>query len=238
MFALLTAAPGIGQELPASTGEDFRIQTIDYGAGGIFHLQTSPETIQTVLLASGDQIRSVIISDPSAYVISVAASGDALTLKPNGANALAMVTIRTDLRSYDLELTASSTPAPSIFRFTYGDQPRQKAPTAEAPIRQAEGAEWRLSGSRALRPSEVSDDGAKTYIAWNQDQAMPAVFAAGPGSTERMVDGYMRGGRFTIDRVHDQLIFRMDNEVARAQRIKKRGRHDRTRVSGNTAKPG
>jgi type IV secretion system protein VirB9 len=34
-----------------------------------------------------------------------------------------------------------------------------------------------------------------------------------------MVDGYMRNDIFTIDRVHQRLVFRIDKKLARAQRI-------------------
>ena len=47
---------------------------------------------------------------------------------------------------------------------------------------------------------------------------MPATFAFGPTGEEQMVEGYMRGGVFTIDRVYEQLIFRIDKDAARARR--------------------
>jgi type IV secretion system protein VirB9 len=231
-LALLLAAPAIAQVPPSGPGEDSRVQLLDYASGGIFHVQTAPDTIQTVLLAPGEQIRSVIVSDPSTYAITVAGSGDAFSLKPNGANALTMVNVRTDQRSYDLELAASGTgPVASIIRFTYGDRPKPPPMPTNTPIQKVEGVSWKLSGSRELRPADVSDDGVKTYIAWRSDQEMPAVFSVGPGLSERIVDGYVRNGLFTIDRVHNELVFRIDREVARAQRIKKRGRHERNRDS-------
>ena len=60
--------------------------------------------------------------------------------------------------------------------------------------------------------------GNKTYIEWGRDQAMPATFALGPTGSEQMVDGYMRGGIYTIDRVYETLIFRIDKKHAKAQR--------------------
>jgi type IV secretion system protein VirB9 len=237
LIAILLASPALAQPAPPSANDDARIEVMSYAAGGIFHIKASPDTVQTLLFASGDQIRSVLVSDPSAYTITVAGSGDALSLKPNGANVIAMVNVRTEQRSYDLEVTTGTPgPVPSIIRFSYGEKPRPALPQQTAAPSKSEGVEWKLSGSKALRPAEVSDDGTKTYITWRTDQDMPAVFVLGPGNSERMVDGYVRGGLFTIDRLHTSLIFRIDNEVARAERIKKRGRHERRRdAAGRSA---
>lgn len=78
---------------------------------------------------------------------------------------------------------------------------------------------YRLSGERALRPAQIADDGIHTYIIWTEQQALPAVFAISPTGTEEMVDGYMRQGVFTIDRIHQKLVFRIDKKAAKAERI-------------------
>ncbi len=62
--------------------------------------------------------------------------------------------------------------------------------------------QYRVSGEKALRPEQISDDGDKTYLIWHPDQALPAVFAVNAFGSEEIVDGYMREGVFTIDRVH------------------------------------
>jgi type IV secretion system protein VirB9 len=78
---------------------------------------------------------------------------------------------------------------------------------------------YRISGERALRPAQIGDDGVHTYIIWTEEQALPAVFAISPTGTEEMVDGYMRQGIFTIDRIHQKLVFRIDKKAAKAERI-------------------
>lgn len=227
-ITLLFAAAPLAAQV-AAPGDDARFQTIDYDGGGIFHVQTAADTVQTVLFARGEQIRSVIVSDPNAYQITVAGSGDSLTLKAAGPMSLAMVNVRTDQRSYDLELVAGKPGelVPSIVRFSYGERRAPAPPIAGDAIRKSPDITWRITGSKALRPLEITDDGDRTYIAWGKGQAMPAVFAVGVGDSEQMVDGYVRNGRFTIDRVHERLVFRIDKESASARRIRKKGRHDR-----------
>lgn len=222
---LLAAAPVWAQELPAN--EDPRLRTVDYVLGDIVHLPTSPQTIQTLLLAPGDQIKSVIVSDPGAFVITVAGTGDSIALKPNGPSSLAMMSVRTEQRSYEFELVpGEASMAPSVVRFSYDTTVRQAPQPALASVPRTPGVNYRLSGTKALRPIEVGDDGKKTYITWRDDQAMPAIFSVNPAGMEEMVEGSVRGGIFTIDRVHPELIFRIDRESASARRVVKRGRHD------------
>lgn len=80
-------------------------------------------------------------------------------------------------------------------------------------------AGYKLSGEKTLRPVRIADDGARTYIEWDPDQALPAVFAVNAQGGEEMVDGYMRAGIFTIDRVIPVLIFRIDKKWAKAVRF-------------------
>jgi type IV secretion system protein VirB9 len=42
------------------------------------------------------------------------------------------------------------------------------------------------------------------------------VFGIGFNGEEEVVDGYMRDGVFTIDRVYGELVFRIDKKRARA----------------------
>lgn len=81
---------------------------------------------------------------------------------------------------------------------------------------------YQLSGARELRPVEISDDGVRTYLRWHDEQELPAVFALGARGNEETVDGYMRDGIFTIDRINPRLAFRIDQRVAYATRSLKR----------------
>ena len=83
-------------------------------------------------------------------------------------------------------------------------------------------ASYRLSGAVALRPAQIWDDGQRTYIVWSAEAELPAVFSRGPDGGELLAEGAMRDGRYVLDRVHSQLIFRIDRSVARAKRKARR----------------
>lgn len=223
--SLLTAVLLIA--LPASVlaAEDPRFLTLDYNTGGMFHVTTTPEASQTVLFAPGERIQSVVISDPNAYQIGVTGSGDGITLKANGPSALALVNVRTDQRSYELELVpGQAQSAPSVVRFAYTAAGRTNVPPPPPSAGQIAGFTWRTAGSKALWPSAIRDDGSRTYIEWAHEQALPAIFALGASGNEEMVEGYVRGGVLTIDRVYHELVFRIDGERARAQRVEEKVR--------------
>lgn len=77
---------------------------------------------------------------------------------------------------------------------------------------------YRLTGDALIRPSRIGDDGVHTYMEWPEDRPLPAVFALNLRGEEEMVDGYMRDGLFTIDRVIPRLVFRLDKAKAQAFR--------------------
>jgi type IV secretion system protein VirB9 len=81
---------------------------------------------------------------------------------------------------------------------------------------------YKLSGDRSLLPAAMSDDGRRTYIQWGEYQSLPAVFGIGPTGQEEVVDGYVRDGKFTIDRVYGQIVFRIDKRQAIARRLGKK----------------
>lgn len=219
---IVLAAPALAQP----GGDDPRFRTFAFEAGRIYHIPTTPQSVQTVLFAPGEQIRTVIVSDPAAYQVTVGASGDTLALRAMSSVALAAVSVRTDQREYQLELAPAvgdASKAPQVVRFSLGAAVGTAPAIPTPPPMLRPDVHYRFKGSVALRPETIGDDGAKTYISWAPAQPIPAVFAVGPSGNEEMVDGYFRAGRFTIDRVHDRLVFKLDREMTRVERIAGRG---------------
>lgn len=219
-IAALLAPLAIGLSFaPASVGaqEDTRVASLTAGADARLTLNTALRTAQTILFPKGEQIIDVTVSDPEAYRPGVTTGGDSLLLVPGSDIAIAQMTVETQAGLYRFDLVpAQGGEAPLVVRVA---NPAGPAQTALADIEvPPDTGQYRLSGDRAVRPSSISDDGDKTYLRFLEDQAMPAVFAIGPSGDEEMVEGYMRGGVYTIDRVYSQLVFRIDKEKAKARR--------------------
>jgi len=81
-------------------------------------------------------------------------------------------------------------------------------------------AATRLSvGSRALRPSAISDDGQATTILWPVDITLPAVYQIDAAGNEALVNGLMRDGAYVIEGVHPALVFKRGRAKATATRL-------------------
>lgn len=234
--AFRAVVPASAQELPAVGGQDDHLLTINYVAGERFRLPTAKQNVQAVIFAAGELIQSVEIGDPGAYGIRVLNSGEGIAVMPKGPSTTTMLTVRTDRRHYDFDLApADDQDVPLIVRFAYADgdvgvDPSMGQATELCqdgrvpPCTTRERGTYRQSGDASVRAFSITDDGARTFISFGEDQAIPAIFAIGPSGKEEMVDGYIRGGVYTLDRVYNKLVFRIDQDAAKAWRLIKRDR--------------
>jgi type IV secretion system protein VirB9 len=213
------AAPLAGQA-PQPGGGDPRIQTIAYQADRVVLLQAAPGYLVTVEFGSDEQIENVAVGDSSAWQATPNRRGDYLFVKAVQGGVSTNMTVMTTARTYFFELAPIGGPTADMaynLRFTYpGGQSESVAD--EAPTSEPAGR-YKLSGTRSLRPSKISDDGRHTYIEWPRDRTLPAVYAIDPQGRESLVNGAMRDDLFVIDAVVSKLIFRIDDNVAQADRV-------------------
>lgn len=212
-----TPGPSAGPTPPAN---DPRLQTVQYDAGQIVQLKVAINFQATVIFGPGEQVDNVAIGDSDAWQATLNNQGDALFLKPLRSNGTTNMTVITDVRVYSFELSSAYAPGPDTpftLRFLYpgalnGDQSAARPGVGR----------YRLSGARSLRPAAIDDDGVRTFIQWRAAQTLPAVFAIDDQGDEVLLDGHMREGRYVIDAVHRAMLFRLDGQVARAQRLRER----------------
>jgi type IV secretion system protein VirB9 len=216
-LALLPSALA-AQVMPLPDQANPRLQTIDWVEGREVVLTALPQTGLTVVLEPGEAIERVALGNDSAMSVQVSADRDSFLLLPKGELQDVPLLVQTDRRSYPFRVrTESGLMAAYLVRFTFA--PPASAPEA-ASLPHATGEVWayRLRGDQSVRPSAISDDGVRTTIEFSADQPLPAVFAIGSTGEEEVVNGYMRDDRFVIDRVHSELVFRIDKARATARR--------------------
>ena len=225
LLAALAAlpAPLAGQVQPQAAAGDPRIQTVAYNADQIVLLQGAPGYKVTVEFGPDEHIESVAVGDSASWQVTPNRRGDYLFVKPVRPGVGTNMTVVTSVRTYLFELQPlydASSQMPYTVRFSYpGGQPDSVAD--EAPTGEVRGP-YRLSGARQLRPSRIADDGRQTYIEWPRDRTLPAVYALDSEGRETLVNGAMRDDLFVIDSVATQLVFRIDQHVARAHRLKRK----------------
>ncbi|MEA3052268.1 MAG: type secretion system protein VirB9 [Sphingomonadales bacterium] len=220
ILAALAAAPLAAQVPPQPGSGDPRIQTVAYEADRVVRLEAAPGYQVTVEFGSDEQIENVAVGDSAAWQVTPNRRGDYLFVKLVQGGVATNMTVVTTARTYFFELAPIYGPTPDMafnLRFTYpGVQPESVAD--EAPTSELAGR-YKLSGARTLRPSKISDDGRHTYIEWPRDRTLPAVYAIDPEGRESLVNGAMRDDLYVIDSVASKLVFRIDDNIATADRV-------------------
>jgi type IV secretion system protein VirB9 len=215
----LVAVPAAGLAAQALDG-DGRVTTITYSAATVIPLRTAASNTLTIMLAPGERVLNVEVGDPEAIDVALAGSSDGLFVRTLRAPANPSLTVKTDLRAYNFAVQVGP-PAEASYAVRFAYAPQTAAPPPP-PAPAANEGRYKLSGTRVLRPERISDDGVHTYLEWPEDAALPAVFALNSIGEEEMVDGYMRAGIFTIDRVNPVLVFRIGKKSAKAERLRGR----------------
>ncbi|MCW3848253.1 TrbG/VirB9 family P-type conjugative transfer protein [Sphingomonas sp. LB-2] len=220
LIALLAPVAAQAQVMPKPGAGDPRVQSVEYNADQVVLLQAAPGYQVAVEFAPDERIENVAIGDSGAWQATPNKRGDRLFVKPIQAVATNMVVV-TDARTYAFELRplygAASDMAYTV-RFTYPGT-AQADTTTETAAADAPRGRYRLTGDASIRPSGIDDDGSKTYIEWPASATLPAVYSVDAEGREALVNGNMRDGIFVIDSVMPRLIFRLDRQVARAERV-------------------
>jgi type IV secretion system protein VirB9 len=226
LMILLVADVALAQTEAPQPTDDPRVQVASYIVGETLELRTSAEAVQTVLLPSEERIQTVLLGDPSAYSVTVSAKGDSFSLRQLRATIGSSLAVRSDKRLYQfMAAPAYGLPAPYFVLLTFlekgNDLAARQMPAAQSP---ESSTTYKVTGNRDVRPTSIRDDGARTYIQWGLSQAIPAVFAVDREGHEEIVNGYMRGAEFTVDRVYEKLIFRIENATSTARRTRVKSR--------------
>jgi type IV secretion system protein VirB9 len=212
---LLTFPVALAAQLPGALDFDSRDEILEWRQDADLPLRTTAGGSLTVIFAPGEAVQSVLVGDPGAVEVKVAPQADSMLVRTLRTPANGSIEVRTQLRDYRFVLRAG--PANDV---AYAVRFAISAPAGEAPdVRfPPEGKinAYTLKGEIALQPVRVSDDSNRTYIEWDADQALPAVFAINALGQEEVVDGYMRQGVMVIDRIYPHLIFRIGKLKAQA----------------------
>jgi type IV secretion system protein VirB9 len=211
----LVAFPLSAQTYPQPGAGDPRIQTVQYDPAQIIRLSVAPGLQTMVELAPGENIQTIGVGDSAAWQVSAGKRGDFFFIKNVGATALTNMSVVTAARVYNFELTPGSgygEISPYHIRVEYPSQTQGVAVVDSEPKFQ-----FRLSGSKAIRPESVYQQGVRTIVEWTADAALPAIFSFENGS-ESLVNGEMQDGRFVIVGTPAKLIFRLGRQTAYATR--------------------
>ena len=219
IFLLAVAAPLSAQVRPTPGKGDPRLQTIDYSPDHIVQLGIASGFQLMVRFAPGERIETIAVGDSSSWQVTTNKRSDYLFIKTLGDARVTNMTVVTDARIYMFELIPSTPYGEGqafSLSFTYPDDEM----AAIAQIAAAARYRYRISGTRALRPSLVMQDGPNIVIEWPESVALPAIFRIEEDGNETLVSSEIQNGRFKVAGLPKTLLFRLDNQVAKAVRVK------------------
>jgi len=216
LILLLLQPTATAAAAPAIDGADPRFATIGYSPDKAIRVQVEVGRQLTVLLPRGDRVLSMVIDDPLSWQLKADPDDrDSFVLVPTRPAPDTRAVVRTASRTYLFSLSTNPPmDAPLYLRIQLPPSKGNNGAERDSSSQVV----WKLTGNRELMPASIRDDGSKTYLEWNGDQAIPAVLAIDRLKREEMINGYMRGSVFTIDRVYDHLVFRLDKVSAEARR--------------------
>ncbi|ACG78764.1 type IV secretory pathway, VirB9 component [Phenylobacterium zucineum HLK1] len=239
--SLLGAAPAVAASPPKTPASDPRIRTVDYDPQQVMRIVGVHRTATQVLFGSDETIQHVALGDTSSW--EVAAEGSILFIKPTSLRAPTNLLVTTatstgETRNYVFELSArsgsSARTAPGttfVLRVRHPQQDQARLVGALAAETRAleqrlltlklergaiEGTRnlsYALQGSRAIAPSEVSDNGRFTVLRFPGAQAIPGLFVVTPDGSEALAPFDVRGEFVVVHQTAPQLRLRRGREV-------------------------
>ncbi|MGN6850706.1 MAG: TrbG/VirB9 family P-type conjugative transfer protein [Sphingomicrobium sp.] len=228
LLPLLAAAPLSAEIQPHPSGSDPHFQAVDFVEGQVVQLTAAPGYELMVELSPDEQIRNVAIGDTGSWLVSANKDGNRLFLKPTQAGSATNMTVVTSVRTYAFDLRASDgasmdTPYTVEFRYPAPQTAAKDSQYLDVSALARRISRYRLSGDRQLRPSAISNDGEHTYISWPKSVPIPAIYAVNGSGAETLVNGMMgTDDVYVVDGTPQELIFRIDRSVARAERLNPR----------------
>ena len=218
LLLILCATGAEAQVRPQPSGGDPRMQIVDYQRDQVVQIEGAPGYQVLIALAPDEHIQNVALGDSGAWQAVASQSGNMLFVRPTQDGVSTNMTVITSARFYAFDLVPTSYGSPPYeVRFNYPADADGGASSALDAMGEPVG-NYRLSGTKALWPSAIHDDGTKTYIDWAAGTPLPAAFIIDEYGKERLANGNMRNGLYVIDGVNQQLVFRIDHKTARAKR--------------------
>jgi type IV secretion system protein VirB9 len=223
--ALLFALPATAQILPDPGPTNPRMQTVTWQNGQRIILTALPMTGLTVVLQPGERIVAHSLAFPEQWDLRISPERDSFHVTPRVPDAESALTVTTDRRQYIFTLQTGDNLNAALLVQVIDNRTWPMAPNTgplQLPVTTQPATPsmrtYRLRGDRSVQPQAIGDDGRRTRILFAPGQALPAIFAIVPTGDEEVVNGYMRGDAFEIDRVYERLVFRIDKDKATARR--------------------
>ena len=219
VFAFALAATPALAVTPRPGPGDPRIHVVEYEPSDVVELRTALGYQLSVEFDPLEKIENVAIGDSLGWQVTPNRRANLLFLKPMSARPATNMTVVTNLRRYNFQLSVQKQPSralPFTVRFLYAppvvaliEPPPPPPPPVEA------NSAYSYEGSARTLPVKVFDDGRDTYFTFRGQEDLPAIFAVDPDGGEAVVNTRLRDGYLVVDRVARGFVLRRGSEVTR-----------------------
>ncbi len=224
LAALLLAAvvPAMaGASIIHADYTDARIRTLMYDPDRVVRIDAYFGYQLMIQFGADERIENVAIGDGETWQVTPNKGANLLFIKPIEHAGRTNMTVITDRRSYLFELDANSRQQADasgmtyVVRFTYPPEPPVvvSPPPPPPPPPEQRNRAYTYTGSRALLPSLVFDDGQFTYFKWPENGSTPAIFLLAKDGSESLVDYSFRDGYQVVEQVAPRFQLRDGKEV-------------------------
>jgi type IV secretion system protein VirB9 len=198
---------------------DSRIHVVEFDPAEVVELRTALGLQLSLEFDPSEKIENVAIGDSLGWQVTPNRRANLLFLKPMSARPPTNMTVITNMRRYNFQLTVqrqATRATPFSVRFLYAEPAvAYVAPPAPPPPPQEKNAAYSYQGSTKTLPIKVFDDGLDTYFTFRAEEDLPAIYAVDPDGGEAVVNIRQRDGYFVVDRIARSFILRRGSEVTR-----------------------
>ena len=223
VFVLLATATSA-----AAAPRDSRIRDLAYDEDAVTSLKGCYGFQSMIEFSPDERIENIAVGDAMRWQVTPNKRADLLFLKPAQRSGRSNMTVVTDRRRYNFELTAAAGAACARgemvydLRFRYPAEPPAAAtptpiataPEAPPPAPAPRNTAYSFTGSAANVPQRAFDDGKSTYLRWADGIDTPAIYALGTDKSERLVNYTIEGDYVVLDEVAPAYVLRRGNAVA------------------------
>lgn len=217
LAAALIGAPA-GAVMPHPGAGDPRIHEVMYDPDEVVELHGVLGYQLSLEFDPAERIENVAIGDSLGWQVTPNRKANLLFLKPMAQRPDTNMTVVTNLRRYNFELSVRSRAAaktiPFSVRFIYPPPVLAVVVPPPPPLPPMDrNHAYSYQGSSVLLPDRMFDDGEATYFVFRQHEDLPAIYAVESGGAEAVVNSHMRDGYIVVDRIAPGFVLRRGKEI-------------------------
>jgi type IV secretion system protein VirB9 len=213
---LALSGPAAAAVSPHPGGGDPRIGEVLYDPAQVVELSGVLGYQLTLEFDPLERIENVAIGDALGWQVTPNRKANLLFLKPMAQRPDTNMTVVTNLRRYEFQLSvrtkAKAAQIPYTVRFVY-PAPARVVPPPPPPPPQDKNHAYSYQGSTKVLPTRMFDDGEATYFAFAEGGDLPAIYAVEADGGEAVVNSHMRDGYIVVDRVAPAFVLKRGADV-------------------------